>query len=210
MVEPKQRQHRCAIRRLRHGGHAFAGKNDPIRIGIIADQLPYQHRCERDHCFAAIERTKPRSYELLLPVTIGFAESRTGLRQDDSSGDGRAFRQQLLNDHSADRVPDQYGLGGTDLLQEIVKSIGKRGNADSLQRLGGAVPWHVPGDGTIAASEKIELTAPGSGRAADAMEEYDGRRRTIAGGFIAKSAVRCFTGLKCSHAESLINRTCRC
>ena len=78
--------------------------------------------------FAAIERAEPGIDEIFLPVTIRLAERRAGLGQHDGAGDQCGlFGQQLLNDHAADRVPDDDRSCRADLLQEILQGVREAG-----------------------------------------------------------------------------------
>ena len=65
---------------------------------------------------------------------VGFAEGGAGLRQHDGGGDIRVFRQPLLHDHAADRMPDQNRLFRADLPQEILQGVRERSDADGGKR----------------------------------------------------------------------------
>ena len=129
----------------------------------------------------------------------GLAESRAGLRQHDGFGDDRIVDQQLLHDHAADRMPDEDGFGRADLEQKILQRVGKRGNADALQRRRSAIARHVPRDGAISIAEGIELPAPYARGAADAMQEHQRRQIGRARGLIAEAAVVGFQGRGIGH-----------
>src|SRR5258707_7337975 len=110
------------------------------------------------------------------------------------------FRQQLLNDHAADRMPNQDGFRRAGLLQEILQGVREGGNTDGWKRRRSAIARHVPGDGAVATAKKIQLTAPGPCRATDSMQEYQRRRNRIAGGLVAKTAIFGFHGREMRHA----------
>ena len=73
-----------------------------------------------------------------LPVAIRFAKRRAGLRQHHRAGNVRIVRQQLLNDHAADRMSDQNGPDRAGLRQEILQ--GHRPDAAMLTAGSGADP----------------------------------------------------------------------
>jgi len=83
---------------------------------------------------AALERAEPRIDEGFLPVAIGLAKGGTGLREHHSGGAIRILHQPLLDDHAADRMPDQDGFLRTELLEEILQRAGQCGNAGARKR----------------------------------------------------------------------------
>ena len=72
-------------------------------------------------------------------------------------------------------MADQNRLARTDLLQEILQGIGQGGDADGGERRRAAIARHVPGDRAKTVAESLNLAAPCPCRAADAMQEYQGR-----------------------------------
>ena len=112
----------------------------------------------------------------------------------------RMLRQPLLNDHAADRMPDQDRLDRADLRQEILQGIGQVRNADGGQWRRAAIARHVPGDGAKAIAEKFELAAPRPRRAANSVQEHQRRQIGIAGGLIGEAAVPGLDGRKIGHA----------
>ena len=52
------------------------------------------------------------------------------MRQNDGACDVRAFHQQLLNDHAADRMSDQDGYCRAELPQEIPQGVGHLANLE--------------------------------------------------------------------------------
>jgi len=103
--------------------------------------------------------------------------------------------QPLLNDHAANRMPDQDRPGGPDLLQELLQRIGEAGNADARQRCRSTVARHVPRNGAIAVAKEIQLAAPSACRAADSMQKHQRRRRGVAGGLEAETTIAGFHGM---------------
>ena len=110
------------------------------------------------------------------------------------------FPQQLLNDHAADRMPNENGFGCADLPQEILQRVRERSNANGWKQRRSAIARHVPGDGAIAMLKKIQLAAPRPRRAADSMQEHQRRHAGVAGGHIAKTVIFGFHGREMRHA----------
>ena len=125
LVESHQSQHGGAIGGLGNGGHAVAGKLHAAGSGLSPTNSFTSAGASETMRFTAIERAEPGVEKGFLPVAVGLAKCRTGLSKDHGAGDIRVVRQQLLDDHAADRMSNQDGLCRADLLQEILQSIGE-------------------------------------------------------------------------------------
>src|SRR5216683_2956859 len=126
--------------------------------------------------------------------------SPTNSFTSDGASDVGALRQQLLNDHTADRMSDKNGFGRSDLPQEILQGIGEGGDAALRKRCRTAIAGHVPRNGVEAISKKIQLSAPRPRRAADSMQEHQRRQSGIADGFVTEAAIPGFHGREIRHA----------
>ena len=82
----------------------------------------------------------------------------------------------------------------------IAQRIRQRSNTDSCQRRRAAIARHVPGNGAIATSKEIQLSAPGPRSTADSMQERQRRMGGIACGLIAKATVLRFQRHKIGNA----------
>src|SRR6516162_6082344 len=117
------------------------------------------------------------------------------------------FHQPLLNDHAANRMPDQDGRGRADLTQEVLESVGQCRNAGWQRRRRAAVTRHIPGDGMIAVAECFELAAPCPRSAADPVQEHQWHQLSVARGVIAEAAVAGLQAYRSSHFDLRYART---
>src|SRR5215217_2193355 len=117
-VETHERPHHRPVARFGHRRHAGARQRQPLRIGIVADELGDEARHEAGHGPAAIEGPEPSGDEVALPVALGPAESRARLREHDRAGRIGAPGDELLHDHAADRMADEHRARDAELIEK--------------------------------------------------------------------------------------------